>query len=156
KDEEVKEEEKPAEVEELKEAAAGVTTEEGDVDGIDPGIIDNPGDGTGVVDAPPPPKIFTYVSQMPEFPGNVNEYFYKNLRYPDFARENNIQGKVILRFVVSEDGSISDVQVQRGIGGGCDEEAIRVLKKMPKWKPGKQNGVPVKVYYSVPISFKLE
>ncbi len=160
KDEEVKEEEKPAEVKELKEAAAGVKTQEGDPTGIDPGIVDNPGTGTGVVEAPPPPpKIFTYVEQMPEFPGGadaLNAFLAKNLRYPDVARENNIQGRVNVKFVVNEEGDISEVTVQKGIGGGCDEEAKRVVLKMPKWKPGKQNGKAVKVYYSLPVRFTLQ
>ncbi len=160
KDEEVKEEEKPAEVKELKEAAAGVKTQEGDVEGIDPGIVDNPGTGTGVVDAPPPPPaVFTYVSQMPEFPGGNaawNDFLSKNLRYPEFAKENNIQGRVTVKFVVNENGSVSDVSVVKGIGGGCDEEAIRVIKKVPSWKPGKNNGVPVKVWFNQTIKFQLE
>lgn len=156
KDEEVKEEEKPAEVKELKEAAAGVKTQEGDVNGIDPGIIDKPGTGTGVVEAPPPPQIFTYVEQMPEPSVDITSFLQKNLRYPDMARENNVQGRVTLRFVVNENGEVSDVNVVRGIGSGCDEEAKRVLLKMPKWKPGKQNGRAVKVYFTLPISFRLE
>lgn len=156
KDEEVKEEERPPEVKELENKSAGLKTVEGDPEGIDPGIIDEPGPGTGVVEAPPPPKIFTYVEQMPEPSVNVNEFLSKNLRYPELAKENNIQGRVTVRFVVDENGSVSDVNVVRGIGGGCDEEAKRVVMKMPKWKPGKQNGKPVKVYYTLPITFRLE
>jgi len=157
KDEEVREEEKPAAVEELKEAAAGLETKAGDVEGIDPGIVDKPGEGTGVVEAPPPPpQIFTYVEQMPEPTVNPNEFLSKNLRYPEMAKENNIQGRVTVKFVVNEDGEVSDVQVVKGIGGGCDEEAKRVVQKMPKWKPGKQNGRPVKVYFTLPITFRLE
>jgi protein TonB len=156
KDEEVKEEEKPAEVEELKEAAAGLTTQEGDPDGIDPGIIDNPGDGTGVVEAAPKEEIFTYVEQMPSPAYDHNEFLAKNLRYPEFARQNNIQGRVMVRFLVSETGEISEVSVVRGIGGGCDEEAKRVVSKFPKWNPGKQNGRPVKVWFTLPINFVLE
>lgn len=157
KDEDVKEDEKPPDVQEVKEAAAGIKTQEGDPNGIDPGIVDNPGTGTGVVEAaPPPPQIFTYVEQMPEFNGNVQEYLGNKLRYPDQAREAGIEGRVIVKFVVNEDGDISDANVVRGIGGGCDEEALRVVKSMPKWKPGKQNGRPVKVYFTLPISFKLE
>lgn len=157
KDEDVKEDEKPPEQTELKEVASGPKTEAGDPNGIDPGIVDNPGTGTGVVEAaPPPPQIFTYVEQMPEFNGNVQEYLANKLRYPDQAREAGIEGRVIVKFVVNEDGDISDAQVVRGIGGGCDEEALRVVKSMPKWKAGKQNGRPVKVYFTLPISFRLE
>lgn len=157
KDEEVKEDEKPAEVKELKEAAAGVKTQEGDVNGIDPGIVDNPGTGTGVVEAPPPPpEIFTYVSQMPEPSVDMKDFLQKNLRYPEFAKENNITGRVVVKFVVDEQGSISDVKVVKGIGGGCDEEAVRVIKKVPSWKPGKQNGKPVKVWFNQTINFQLQ
>ena len=156
KDKDVKEDEKPPEQTEMKNVSAGAKTEAGDVNGIDPGIVDKPGTGTGVVAAPPPPQIFTYVSQMPEPSVDISAYLNKNLHYPDAARENNIQGRVILKFVVNETGNVSDVQVVRGIGGGCDEEAVRVLKAMPPWKPGKNNGTAVKVYYTLPISFKLE
>ena len=154
KDEEVKEEEKPPEIKELENKSAGIKTQEGDPNGIDPGIVD-PGPGTGAVEAPPP-QIFTYVEQMPEPSVNVPDFLQKNLRYPDLAKENNIQGRVTLRFVVDEEGNVSDVNVVKGIGGGCDEEAKRVVMKMPKWKPGKQNGKAVKVYYTLPISFRLE
>jgi len=155
KDEEVKEEEKPPEIKELEDKSAGLKTVEGDPDGIDPGIVD-PGPGTGAIAAPEPPKIFTYVEQMPEPSVSVAEFLQKNLRYPDLAKENNIQGRVTVRFVVNETGDVSDVQVVKGIGGGCDEEAKRVVMKMPKWKPGKQNGKAVKVYFTLPISFRLE
>lgn len=76
--------------------------------------------------------------------------------YPEIAKESNIQGRVTVKFVVNEEGNVSDIIVVKGIGGGCDEEAVRVVKKMPKWKPGKQNGRPVKVYFSLPITFRLE
>jgi protein TonB len=152
KDEEVKEEEVPPPQKEI--IAAGPKTEAGDPNGIDPGITSEK--GTGVVAAPPPPTIFTYVEQMPKADYDVNVYLAKNLKYPDAARESNIDGRVIVNFVVSEDGGISDVKVVRGIGAGCDEEAKRVVREMPKWKPGKQNGKAVKVSYTLPILFKLE
>jgi protein TonB len=109
-----------------------------------------------VVAAPAPPAIFTYVEQMPAPSYDLPSYFAKNIHYPDAARENNITGRVIVKFVVDEEGAISDIQVIRGIGGGCDEEAKRVIAAMPKWKPGKQNGKPVKVYFTQPITFNLE
>jgi protein TonB len=93
---------------------------------------------------------------MPSADYDWQAYLGRNLRYPEAAREINIEGKVMVRFVVNEDGSISDVEVLRGIGGGCDEEAKRVVAGMPKWKPGKQEGKAVKVYFMLPISFKLE
>ncbi len=104
------------------------------------------------------PQVFTFVEQMPAFPGGEAEmmkFIYKNIRYPPAARENGIDGKVVLQFVVDESGSISDIQVLRDIGGGCAEEAIRVVKLMPPWKPGKQNGNAVKVYFKLPVTFKL-
>jgi periplasmic protein TonB len=157
KDEEVKEDEKPPEQTELKEAAAGIKTEVGDVNGIDPGIVDNPGTGTGVVEAPPPPEIFKYVEQMPEAPYDVQAHLAKNIKYPPAAQENNISGRITVQFVVSEDGSIGDVKVVgRKLGGGLEEEAMRVVRSMPKWRPGKQNGRAVKVYYTLPVAFRLE
>jgi TonB family protein len=108
------------------------------------------------LEAPAPrPEIFTMVEQMPEFPGDINKYLSTNLRYPAEAAQKDIQGRVVVRFIVQEDGSIDQATVVRGIGGGCDEEALRVVKAMPRWKPGKQNGKPVKVYFTLPISFKL-
>jgi len=115
---------------------------------------------------PPPPKdeppakveIFDVVSNSPTFPGG-EEALYKfladNLKYPAIAREAGTQGKVYVQFVVWTDGSIRDVQVLRGIGSGCDEEAIRVVKMMPNWQPGEQMGKKVPVRYRLPIKFTL-
>ena len=103
-------------------------------------------------------KIFTFVEEYPEFPGGdkaLREFILNNLNYPEIARKSGITGTVYVQFVVEKDGSISDVKVVRGIGGGCDEEAVRVVKSMPKWKPGKQRGQPVRVYFTLPIEFKL-
>ena len=113
-----------------------------------------------VEEAPEPvaEEIFTFVEEYPEFPGGekaLYEYIKNNIRYPEVARTSGITGTVYVQFVVEKDGSISDVKVLRGIGGGCDEEAVRVVKSMPKWKPGKQRGQPVRVYYTLPIDFKL-
>jgi periplasmic protein TonB len=156
KDEEVKEDEKPPEVKELEDKSSGLKTQEGDPNGIDPGIVDKP--GTGVVEAPAAPEIFKYVEQMPEFNGDVNSYLGKNIRYPDAARENGIEGRVMIQFVVGEDGSISEAKVvgNKRVGGGLEDEALRVVKGMPKWRPGKQNGRAVKVYFTLPVMFKLE
>lgn len=104
-------------------------------------------------------KVFSSVEQFPEFPGGaqgLTQYLMLNLRYPTEAQKKNIQGKVFIKFVVCQDGSLCNEEVVKGIGGGCDEEVIRVIKAMPKWKPGKQNGKPVKVYYTLPVSFKFE
>jgi protein TonB len=83
------------------------------------------------------------------------KYLQDNIRYPAIARESGIQGTIYITFVVERDGSITDVKVLRGIGGGCDEEAIRVVQNMPKWTPGKQRGRPVRVQFSMPIRFTL-
>lgn len=102
--------------------------------------------------------VFTSVEQVPEFPGGIEafgKFLATNIRYPKAARDNNVQGRVIITFVVEEDGSLSNMKVVRGIGSGCDEEAVRVLSISPAWKPGIQNGKKVKVQYSVPVSFAL-
>ena len=104
-------------------------------------------------------EIFQIVEEMPAFPGGeakLMEYVGKNIKYPQIARETGIQGRVFVGFVVEPDGSISNVKLLRGIGGGCDEEAMRVIKSLPKWKPGKQRGKAVRVSYQIPVFFKLQ
>ncbi|MCP9611567.1 energy transducer TonB [Coprobacter tertius] len=103
-------------------------------------------------------KPYTAVEQMPQFPGGEAElmaYIQKNLKYPVIAAENGIQGRVVVRFVVAKSGEIQDVTVIRGIDASCDKEAVRVIKSMPRWIPGKQNGNTVPVYFTVPVLFKL-
>lgn len=105
------------------------------------------------------PEIFSHVEVKPQFPGGEMElikWISDNINYPVIAQEQNIQGRVVLRFVVRPDGSVDDVIIQRSLDPSCDKEAIRVVKKMPKWIPGKQNGNPVYVYYTLPIQFKLQ
>ena len=104
-------------------------------------------------------EIFTIVETMPSFPGGQEKlmhYLATNIKYPQIARESNVQGRVYLSFVVEPDGSVSNVKVLRGIGAGCDEEAMRVVKAMPKWSPGKQRGKAVRVSYNLPVNFKLQ
>ena len=104
-------------------------------------------------------EVFTIVEEMPSYPGGdqkMYEYLGKNIKYPQIARESSIQGRVFVNFVVEPDGSVSNVKVLRGIGGGCDEEAVRVVKSMPKWKAGKQRGKAVRVSYTLPVVFKLQ
>lgn len=104
-------------------------------------------------------SIYNVVDQMPEFPGGMEammHYLSDNIRYPEKAKDDNIEGRVFIQFVVEKDGSIGEVKLLRGIGGGCDEEAIRVVKSMPNWEPGKIEGKPVKVYFSLPIVFKFK
>ena len=103
-------------------------------------------------------EIFQIVEEMPSYPGGERallEYVAKNIKYPQIARETGIQGRVFVGFVVEPDGSVSNVKILRGIGGGCDEEAMRVIKSLAKWKPGKQRGKAVRVSYQIPVVFKL-
>ncbi len=103
-------------------------------------------------------EIFLVVEEMPEFPGGMAklaQYLSTNIKYPPMAREAGIQGKVFVGFVVEPDGTVSNVNILRGVPG-LDEEAIRVVKAMPKWKPGKQRGQAVRVRYQVPINFQLK
>ena len=102
--------------------------------------------------------IFTVVEESAEFPGGMQElynYIKKSLVYPQQARETGTQGRVFVTFVVEKDGSLTDVKVLRDIGSGCGEEAIRVVKSMPKWKPAKQRGKAVRMQFNLPISFTL-
>ena len=103
-------------------------------------------------------EIFQVVENDPEFPGGAEamyKYLAQNIKYPQLARENNITGRVYLQFVVEKDGSVTNVKVMRDIGGGCGAEAVRVVKSMPKWTPGKQRGKAVRVYYQIPVNFSL-
>ena len=104
-------------------------------------------------------KVFEKVEVMPEFPGGeqaMMDFVAKNVQYPKEAMEKEISGRVLVGFIVEKDGSISETEVVKGIGGGCDEEAVRVVKAMPKWKPGKQDGKPVRVHFILPLTFKLQ
>jgi protein TonB len=104
-------------------------------------------------------QIFTIVEEMPSFPGGdaaLMKYLGNNIKYPAIAKDAGIQGTVYVTFVVDEKGEVKDAKVLRSIGGGCDEEAIRVVKSMPTWKPGKQRGKSVKVQYNLPIRFTLK
>ena len=103
-------------------------------------------------------RPYEYVEQMPEFPGGNGElvkFLEKSIKYPDLARRDAIEGKVYLKFVVGETGQVRSPVVQKGLGSGCDEEAVRVAKLLPRFSPGKQNGRPVNVYYNVPVAFRL-
>lgn len=104
-------------------------------------------------------EVFTHVEQMPKFPGGDAElykFINNNLNYPAMAIENNVQGRVVVQFVVTKDGSIGNVKVVRSVDRDLDNEAIRVCKKLPKFIPGKQNGQPVNVWYTLPVTFKLQ
>lgn len=92
---------------------------------------------------------------MPTFPGNVQKWIGKTVKYPTLAMENGIEGKVLVQFVVERDGSVSNIKVVRGVDASLDKEAVRVISAMPKWKPGKQRGKAVRVSYTLPIAFQL-
>ena len=161
KDEEVKEEQEIKSQDELQETntAIGAFNVEGN-------------DETGgevlkakeVIAEPEPPKVeetkvFDVVEEMPQFPGGqaaLLEYLAKNIKYPVVAEENGVQGRVIVTFVVERDGSITDVKVVKSVDPSLDKEATRVVKSMPKWQPGKQNGSAVRVKYTVPVQFRLQ
>lgn len=141
--------EPPPTQEVLTETNAGTVTQEGE---------------KGEAPPPPPveeeePTVFTIVEEMPSFPGGEAElfkYLGKTVKYPPMAQDAGITGVVYMTFVVDEHGKVKDPKVLRGIGGGCDEEAIRVVKAMPNWEPGKQRGKPVRVQYNLPIRFTLK
>lgn len=103
-------------------------------------------------------EIVIFVEEQPQFPGGeeaLYTYLHDNIKYPQLARDNNITGKVFVQFVVEKDGSISNAKVMRDIGGGCGNEALRVVKSMPKWKPGKQQGRAVRAQFNLPVAFNL-
>ena len=133
---------------------SGPTTNAGKTDGCV--IIPKEGTGNGKEIVQTPVEPITYAEEMPAFQGDIYVYLAKSVRYPRSAIENGVEGRVIISFVVNEDGHISNAVVKRGIGAGCDEEGLRVVNNMPAWKPGRQNGRAVKVYYTLPINFKLQ
>lgn len=116
--------------------------------------IERPPEEEAIVEA----EVFLIVEEQPEFPGGDAariQYFASETKYPQLAKENSVQGIVYVSFVVEPDGSVSNVTILRGIGGGCDEEAVRVVKQMPAWKPGKQRNRPVRVRFTLPVRFTL-
>ena len=141
--------------EEVKETNVGTKDQEGEKDIIAPPTeVSGPGE-------PAAPEIFTIVEENAEFPGGLSEmakFIQKNLQYPAMAREAGISGKCFLKFVVNENGDISNVEILKGVSGcpECDKEAIRVVKSMPKWKAAKMTGRSVKCYFNLPISFKIQ
>ncbi|MBL7964097.1 MAG: energy transducer TonB [Flavobacteriales bacterium] len=141
-------------------AQGGTTTPE-------PVRIEERMEGEGTINVEPEPEapapeagqsVFTIVEKMPEFPGGqeaLMKYLSSRIEYPEEAMRENIEGAVFISFIVEQDGRISNVKSLRGLGGGLTEEAIRVVKGMPNWLPGKQRGAPVRVQYNLPIRFKL-
>ena len=164
KDELVKEENQVKQMDQLDaKVAVGTKDEEGTKDRTVEAVRSD----IAVAAPPPPPapkpevsnKVFDVVEEMPSFPGGqgaLMSYLSSNIKYPVVAQENGVQGRVIVAFVVERDGSITDVKVARSVDPSLDREAQRVVKSMPKWKPGKQNGSAVRVKYTVPVVFRLQ
>lgn len=135
------------------------TVDNGNTEGVD--IVEIRKEQREIINQTPqePNRIHDYVEVMPQFPGGNSElmrYLATNIKYPTIAIENNIEGRVILKFVVDKNGSISNIQVISTLDPSCDKEAMRVVKGMPKWIPGMQNGYPVAVYFTLPVLFKLQ
>jgi TonB family protein len=104
-------------------------------------------------------KVYTYIDQMPSYPGGdeaLYSFISNNIVYPEVAKRAGVEGKIYVQFVIDKDGSVTDVKTQKGIGAGCDEEAVRVVKLMPKWIPGKNNDEVVKTRISIPVVFSLK
>ena len=164
KDELVKEENQVKQMDKLDENVA-VGTE--NKEGVKDRTVEAVRSEIAVAAPPPPPapkpevatKVFDVVEEMPSFPGGqgaLMQYLASNIKYPVVAQENGVQGRVIVSFVVERDGSISDVKVARSVDPSLDREAQRVVKSMPRWSPGKQNGSTVRVKYTVPVVFRLQ
>lgn len=164
KDELVKEENQVKQMDKLDDKAA-VGTE--NKEGVKDRTVEAVRNDIAVAAPPPPPapkpevatKVFDVVEEMPSFPGGqgaLMSYLASNIKYPVVAQENGVKGRVIVSFVVERDGSISDVRVARSVDPSLDREAQRVVKSMPRWKPGKQNGSAVRVKYTVPVVFRLQ
>ena len=164
KDELVKEENQVKQMDKLDEkVAVGTENKEGTKDRLAEAVRSD----IAVAAPPPPPapkpevsnKVFDVVEEMPHFPGGpaaLQAFLSSNTKYPVVAQENGVQGRVIVSFVVERDGSITDVKVVRSVDPSLDREATRVVRSMPRWSPGKQNGSAVRVKYTVPVVFRLQ
>lgn len=159
-DEKVVEEIPPPDIVEVETKVVSTATVEGEESEGNAAPDDGPKEAPAVIEEDPDDKkIFNFVQQKPEFPDGeaaLLKYLYANIKYPPIARENGIEGQVVVRFVVSKTGKIDDVKILRSLGGGCDEEASRVVRAMPAWKPGKHNGKAVNCTYTLPIKFQLQ
>ncbi|MBK7937479.1 MAG: TonB family protein [Lewinellaceae bacterium] len=154
--------EKPPAVEDVLNKAGDVSTTNRESTGEVAPSIDNKPDFPAIIEAPAPPsddEEHLFVQKPPAFPGGEKDllkYLAENIKYPPLARENNIQGTVAISFVIGKSGQVSDVQLVKDIGGGCGKEAMRVVQTMPKWIPGENNGIPVKVRFTLPVRFRLD
>jgi len=149
--------EAPKSMEDFKDKVIALNDNLGKADGTLPQFDGRLGQGQEDVEMPAEKeKIPIVVEQMPDFNGDLPRYLREHLRYPDEAREAGLEGRVGIKFVVNEDGSISHVEVMHRAGASLDAEAMRVVSGMPRWKPGKQGGKAVKVYFTLPITFQLD
>jgi periplasmic protein TonB len=157
---EVAEKEEPiVEQKELVNSKVADETVKGDPNAVEEIKDETPVEKEEVVEVVREEEVFTVVEQNAEFQGGqsaMGKFLQKNLRYPPAAQRANVSGRVFLSFIVDRNGEISDVNVIKGLGFGCDEEAVRVVKAMPRWNPGKQSGRAVKSKFNLPISFVLE
>lgn len=147
-------------VEELHNVDPGSKTQEGSAGGVDYSLIEvAEAPKEAVVKEEAKEEAFTFVEEMPSYPDGQEEllrFIGSNVVYPEIAKRAQVEGKVMVGFVVEKDGNITNISVVKGIGAGCDEEAVRVCKLMGKWRPGKQNGKPVRVRMVIPFQFKLQ
>ena len=158
KDEEVKKEEVPDQ-DELKDKTVSTVTVKGNTDA--PDLSELSGTGDKVVEEVVENKVYTYVEQMPELPGGGGQgaivaAIQKAVRYPPMALRNQVEGRIFASFTVNPQGDVTDVKVVKGLGSGLDEETIRAIKTLPKFRPGKQNGRAVSVSFTVPITYKIQ
>lgn len=159
-DDQVKKEDEIKTQDELKETQTAFGQTDFDKGTDDRNVVREHKDEIVVEDKKPEPeKVFTAVEQMPQFPGGEGElmkYISSHIKYPPMAMENGVQGRVVVQFVVTKDGSVGQVKVMRGKDPDLDKEAVRVVKSLPRFIPGKMNGQAVNVWYTLPISFKLQ
>lgn len=160
-DDQVPNDEPPPTQDQLANAPAGHETVEGNPDAVIEIVEPTEGEGKKEVITieKEPEEAIMFAEQQPEFPGGtseMNKFLSKHIKYPNPAQRAGIAGRVFMTFVVAADGTISRVEVMKGLGFGCDEEALRVIKLMPAWKPGKQSGRAVPVKFTIPVYFQLE
>ena len=158
KDENIRDDELMRTQQELTETKADISIIT--VEGVEGGTVDiaDLQDHKVIVEEPAKPEIFHHVEVMPTYPDGeaaLFKWLQENIEYPTIAQEQGIQGTVYVRFVVKPDGNIAEVELQKSLDPSCDRAALKGVRKMPKWNPGKQNGVPVYVYFTLPVRFRL-
>jgi protein TonB len=158
KDEEVAEDQLMKNQDDLTDSKADISIK--DVEGVKDGGVDiaDLAQNQVIIQEEKAPEIYVHVEEMPLFPGGeaaMMKWLRDEIKYPTIAQEQGIQGRVSLRFVVKPDGTVDDIQVVKSLEPSCDKEAVRAVKKMPKWTPGRQNGKPVFVYFNLPVTFKF-